>query len=85
MAWGEPLAASAAVLKAARPAPFKAALPRLLLPSKKPTLPVGVPPLPLTAALKVIVLPASAGLAEELNTTVVAVGALAIPPAIPLV
>ena len=79
MAWGDPPAESAAVLKAATPALFKVPVPRLVLPSQKTTVPVGVPPLPLTAALKVTRLPATAGLAEELTTTVVGVGALVIP------
>jgi hypothetical protein len=62
------------VLKPATPELFKAPAPRLALPSQKATVPVGVPPLPLAVALKVTVLPAAAGFAEELSTTVVGVG-----------
>jgi hypothetical protein len=58
------------VLKVARPEPFKVPLPRLALPSRKVTVPVGTPPLPLTVALKVTALPASAGFDDELNVVV---------------
>ena len=40
-------------------------------PAEKATVPVGVPPLPLTVALNVTRLPATAGFAEELTTAVV--------------
>jgi len=72
MAWGEPPAESALVLKAATPELFKTTVPRLLLPSKKSTVPVGVPLLPLTVALNVTALPATAGLGEEMTVTVLA-------------
>jgi hypothetical protein len=55
------------VLKDARPALFKVPLPRLLLPSRKATVPAGMPPLPLTVALKITWLPASAGFCDELT------------------
>jgi hypothetical protein len=58
------------VLTAATPALFKVPVPRLLLPSKKATVPVGTPPLPLTVALQVTPLPAGAGFCEELITVV---------------
>ena len=54
----------------ARPEPFKVPVPRLLLPSKKATVPVGIPPLPLTVALKVTTFPANAGFCDELNVVV---------------
>ena len=84
MAWGDPPADSALVLKDARPALFKVPLPRLVLPSQKATVPVGVPPLPLTVALNVTRLPATAGFAEELTTTAVGASVLVIPPEFPL-
>src|SRR5438067_9223921 len=46
--------------------------PRLVVPSKKVTMPVGVPaPLPLTVAVKVTAWPNAAGLAEVFTTVVV--------------
>ena len=65
MEWGEAAAESALVLKVAVPEPFRVWLPRLLVPSKKETVPVGTPPLPVTVAVKVIALPANAGFCEE--------------------
>jgi hypothetical protein len=59
------------VVKAATPALFKVPVPRLLLPSKKVTVPAGVPPLPLTVAVNVTPLPATAGFGAELTVVVV--------------
>ena len=72
MEWGEAAAESALVLKVAVPEPFRVWLPRLLVPSKKETVPVGTPPLPVTVAVKVTALPANAGFSEE--ASVVALG-----------
>ena len=65
MEWGEAAAESELVLKAAVPEPFKVWLPRLLVPSKKEMIPAGTPPFPVTVAVKVTALPASAGFCEE--------------------
>ena len=70
MEWGEAAAERALELKAAAPEPFNGSLPRLLVPSKNETVPVGSPPFPVTVAVKVIALPANAGFCEE--TSVVA-------------
>ena len=83
MEWGEPAEESAAVLTAATPEPFKVALPRLLVPSRKATVPVGSPPLPLTAAVNVTALPATAGFCDEASAVALAV-APATPAGIPL-
>jgi hypothetical protein len=73
MECGEPPADSELTLYVATPEAFSALVLRLLLPSKKSTVPVGVPPLPLTVAVNVTGLPASAGFCEEV--TVVVLGA----------
>jgi hypothetical protein len=72
MEWGEPADESEEAAKAALPEVFNVAVPRLLLPSKRVTVPVGTPPLPLTVAVKVTRLPAAAGFCEE--ATVVVLG-----------
>ena len=65
MAWGEPATESVAMPKGVLPELFKDPEPRLVLPSKKFTVPLGIPPLPLTVAVKVTVLPIEAGLCDE--------------------
>ena len=70
MEWGEAEAERALVLNVAAPEPFKAWLPRLLIPSKKETVPVGTPPFPVTVAVKVTALPAAAGFCEEASVVV---------------
>ena len=52
------------------PAPFNADEPRVLLPLRKTTVPVGTPPLPLTVALNVTEFPAGAGFCDELIVVV---------------
>ena len=47
------------------PEVFKVSPPRLVFPSKKVTFPVGIPPFPLTVAVKVTSVPATAGFCEE--------------------
>ena len=56
----------------ATPELFKVPVPRMLVPSWKTTVPVGVPPLPLTVAVKVTALPAADGFGEELIVVVLA-------------
>ena len=56
----------------------RVAVPRLLEPSRKLMLPVGVPPLAVTVAVMVTVAPAAAGLGLAVNTVVVAAGAAAL-------
>jgi hypothetical protein len=70
MEWGEPPADSAVVVKLAMPELFKVPMPRLMAPSLKTTIPVGMPPLPLTVAVKVTPLPASAGFCEDVTDVV---------------
>ena len=70
MPCGEPLGESAELLKVACPELFKVSEARLVDPSKKLNVPVGVPLLLLTVAVKLTVLPASAGFCEDTNTVV---------------
>ena len=65
----------AAVLKVATPEVFKVPAPRLPAPSKKVTVPVGMPPLPPTAAVKVTRLPAGAGFWDEVTVVELGMGA----------
>ena len=58
------------VLKVATPEPLKVPDPSLVLPSKKVTVPAGIPPLPPTVAVKVTRLPTSAGFCEEARAVV---------------
>ena len=64
MACGEPLADKAAVPKVVTPELFKVPEPIVLVPSRNDTVPVGMPPLPVTVAVNVTTVPASAGLDE---------------------
>ena len=48
------------------------AVPSTAVPSRNVTMPLGVPPLPLTVAVKVTDCPALLGLAEEASVTVAA-------------
>jgi len=59
-----------AVLKVATPE-ASAPVPNCVAPSLKVTVPVGVPPAPLTVAVNVTVCPADDGLAEEASVVVV--------------
>ena len=68
MAWGDALAESVEMLKVAWPELFKVPEPRLVLPSKNATDPVGIPPLPLTVAVKVTTLPTDAGFSVEVSS-----------------
>ena len=72
MLCGEPLAKSVELLKVVWPELFKAMEPEAFVPSKKLTLPVGVPLLPLTVAVKVTVLPADDGFWEETRAVALA-------------
>ena len=83
MEWGEAAAERALLLKVAAPEPFKVWLPRVLVPSKKETVPVGTAPFPVTVAVKVTALLASAGFCEEASVVALATGA-EVPPEIPL-
>ena len=89
MAWGEPLADNAVVPKVVTPELFKVPEPMVLVPSRKDTVPVGMPPLPVTVAVKLTVLPAKAGLDELARVVVLAVGPggglVTVPPARSLV
>ena len=67
-------AASVLVVNIAWPEPFRVAVPRVLGPSLKVTVPVGMPPpglLAVTVAVKVTDCPDADGLAEELINVVV--------------
>lgn len=59
------------VVRPACPEPFRATIPKSMLPSKKVTVPVGVPPLPVTVAVKVTACPAKEGFSEEITVVVV--------------
>lgn len=65
-------ATNAAVEREACPVPFSVPLPMELVPSRKTTVPVGVPPVPVTVAVNVTDCPAVEGLSEE--TTLVLEG-----------
>ena len=60
-----------AVVREAMPEEPRVAAPRLVAPSRNVTVPVGVPPGELTVAVKVTACPNTAGLAEEIDVTVV--------------
>ena len=71
--------ASVLVVNIAWPEPFRVAVPRVLGPSLKVTVPVGMPPpglLAVTVAVKVTDCPDTEGLAEELTNVVVRARAL---------
>ena len=70
-------AARVLVVRVATPL-VSVAVPRLVEPSRKLTLPVGVPPLAVTVAVMVTVAPAAAGLGLAVKTVVVATGAAAL-------
>lgn len=64
-------AVSAEVVNVACPPAFRAPVPIVVEPSRKATLPVGVAPVPVTAAVKVTLCPAADGLTEESRVVVV--------------
>jgi hypothetical protein len=55
------------VLNVATPEPFRVPVPRFVPPSIKVTVPVGVPPVPVTVAVNVTDWPAVEGFREELR------------------
>ena len=62
------------MVRFAVPELFKLTRPNVLEPSLKLTIPEGMPPLPLTVAVKVMAVPTVAGFCEEV--TVVALGSI---------
>ena len=70
MVCGLPLYPKVAVVKVATALAFSATVPSVLLPSRKVTLPVGVPPESLTTAVKVTLWPNADGLFEEISAVV---------------
>jgi hypothetical protein len=61
------------VLKVAAPLPLSVPVPRVVAPSLKVTVPVGVPALHATVAVKVTAWPTGDGVSDELTVVVVAV------------
>jgi hypothetical protein len=64
---------SAEVEREAWPVAFSVPLPMEVVPSKKITVPVGVPPVPLTVAVNVIDCPAVDGFSEDSSDVLVGV------------
>jgi hypothetical protein len=65
------------VVKVATPLPFNAPVPRLAVPFRKVTVPVGVPALPLTVAVKVTLAPAATEAAEVVRVVELAISGTA--------
>ena len=72
------------VVKVAWPVPSRVEVPKVVLPSLKVTVPVGVPPLEVTAAVKVTDWLNTEGLAEELTVVVVAKALCTVCTTLPL-
>jgi hypothetical protein len=75
------------VVKVATPEAFNVPVPRLAVPFRKVTVPVGVPPLPVTVAVKVILVPTETEAAELVRTVELAVRGAAmirVPVAVPV-
>ena len=75
----------AAVENVATPEPLRVPVPRVAAPSLKVTVPVGVPPVPVTVAVKLTDCPYTDGFDEEvsvvvLGLTTASVGLAALPP-----
>lgn len=64
------------VVNAALPDPSRVAVPRLVVPSRKVTVPLGMPPVEVTVQVKVTRLPKTEGLADGDGATAIAVLAL---------
>jgi hypothetical protein len=61
-------------VREACPEPFREAVPRVVEPSRKVTVPVGVVPAPVTVAVRVMEVPTEAGFSDEVSDVVVAAG-----------
>ena len=82
---GEPLEERLFVVKVATPEPFKVEVPKVAAPSLKVTVPVGVPPDPVTVEVKVTDEPYVEGLRDEVRVFVLAFSTTRVPVAVNVV